>query len=140
MTKIKHRIWLSVKMALGLLVLAVLWLPLGKEMDMAFSGPIRTCDHYGILSYVTDTTTYCDGIWLGRSLDGTKPDLSKIMEDGYITWTERPTEVNVVRIKDHSVTLHPVALASTGVLTPPVFWLGFWQPVRRYRRLRGAAL
>ena len=71
MTRIRRLLWLSVKMALGLLVLAVLWLPLAKDVALAFSGPVRTCDHYGVLSYVTATTTYGDGLWLGRSLGGT---------------------------------------------------------------------
>jgi hypothetical protein len=118
---------------------------LGAPCPRRTLAPIGKGDGHGLLRAHKDLrplrhSLLCDGIWLGRSLDGTKPDLSKIIADRYIIWTERPTEVNVVRIKAHSVTVHPVALASTGVLTSPVFWLGFWRPVRRYRGLRAAAL
>jgi hypothetical protein len=125
--------WLVVKIAIGLIALALLWLPLGEGQTMTFSGPTRISRSYGILSYLTVVTHY-NPRRMGLSLGGITCDVSQLMKEGDAIWSQDDSGVILVRVTDHASTLNGWSLALTGALTTLVAWLAMIRPVRGYLR------
>jgi hypothetical protein len=124
--------WLVVKIALGLMAFALLWLPLSQEVSLAFSGPARICKHYGVFSYFTDDTHY-QPLTI-NFLPGSDRDVSKLMREGYSIWSQDDRSVVIVRVKDHASTINGRSLVLTCASTVLVAWFAVLRPLRGYLR------
>jgi hypothetical protein len=133
MMKNRHPRWLHAKIAIGLIAIALLWLPFpGEGLDMSFSGPVKGTRGYGILSYITVVTHYKPKRI--SFLSGSNRDTSKIMEEGDSIWSEDDSSVTFVRVKDRELTIDCWSLALTCALTALIFWLAVLWPLRGYMR------
>jgi hypothetical protein len=129
MKKAKVR-WLVVKITLGLMAFALLWLPLTQDVSLAFSGPARICKHYGVFSYLMDDTHY-EPRTIGFS-PGSDRDVSKLMREGDAIWSQDDRSVIIVRVKDHVSTMNGRSLVLTCALTALVAWFAVLRPLRGY--------
>jgi hypothetical protein len=125
--------WLVLKISLGLIALALLWLPLAQDVTMAFSGPVRICRHYGAFSYFSVDTHY-KPFRMGLKLAGTTCDVSQLMKEGNTIWSQDDSEVILVRVTDQFSTLSGSPLAATIALTAMVVWFAMIRPVRKHLR------